>query len=66
MNTDMTDLSFTQTSKAMSSLPLNRASNSYKPWAQIVHEYNKKTLTMKRSERVTVTVCKNPSVFTSL
>lgn len=63
MNTDMTDLSFTQTSREMSSLPLNRARNSYKPWTQIVHEYNKQTLTMKRSERVTVTECKNPSVF---
>ena len=38
---DMTDLSWTQTSRAMTSLPLCRVSNSYKPWWQIVHEYNK-------------------------
>lgn len=57
---DMTDLSFTQTSRAMTSLPLNRASNSYKSWWQTVHEYNNET---KRLKRVKVTQCKNPSVF---
>jgi len=60
---DMTDLSFTQTSRAMASLPLCRASNSHKPWWQTVNEYNKQTLTMRKSERVRVTKCKNPSVF---
>ena len=63
MNTDMTDLSFTQTSRAMTSLPLNRASNNYKPWWEVVSDYNKDT---KRLKRVNVTECKNPSVFTSL
>lgn len=60
---DMTDLSWTQTSRAMTSLPLCRASNSYKPWWQTVNEYNKQTLIMRKSERVRVTKCKNPSVF---
>lgn len=60
---EMTDLSWTQTSRAMTSLPLDRASNSYKPWWKTVHEYNNDT---KRLKRVRVTQCKNPSVFTSL
>lgn len=60
---EMTDLSFTQTSRAMTSLPLCRVSNSYKKWWQTVHEYNNDT---KRFKRVRVTQCKNPSVFTSL
>lgn len=63
---DMTDLSFTQTSRAMSSLPLNRAERVYKPWWQVVSEYNKQTLTLTKAERVRVTKCKNPAVFTSL
>lgn len=60
---EMTDLSWTQTSRAMTSLPLDRASNNYKPWWQTVHEYNNET---KRLKLVRVTRCKNPSVFTSL
>ncbi|AKN44287.1 hypothetical protein [Pseudoalteromonas phage Pq0] len=57
---NMSDMSFTQTSRAMTSSPLNRASNSYKPWWEVVSDYNKDT---KRLKRVTTTKCKNPSVF---
>lgn len=57
---DMTDLSFTQTSRAMSSLPLNRAKGSYKPMWQIAAENNAKP------KQLRVTKCKNPAVFTSL
>lgn len=60
---EMTDLSWTQTSRAMTSLPLDRASNNYKPWWQTVREYNNET---KRLKRVRVTECKDDSVFTSL
>lgn len=38
----MSDLSFTKTSKAMSSTPLSRVSNRYKPWWQSVAENNAK------------------------
>ena len=57
---DMTDLSFTQTSRAMSSLPLNRAERVYKPIWQIAVENNAKP------KQLRVTKCKNPAVFTSL
>lgn len=57
---NMSDMSFTQTSRAMTSLPLNRSSNSYIKWWQTVHEYNNDT---KRLNRVRVSQCKNPSVF---
>ena len=40
---NMSDMSFTQTSRAMTSSPLNRASNSYKPWWEVVSDYNKDT-----------------------
>lgn len=36
----MSDLSFTKTSKAMSSTPLSRVRNNYKPWWQSVAEHN--------------------------
>lgn len=39
---DMTDLSFTQTKRAMTSKPLGRACNTYKPWWQSVAEHNAK------------------------
>lgn len=56
----MTDSSFTQTTLAMSSLPLNRSKGSYKPVWQIAAENNAK------SKQLRVTKCKNPAVFTSL
>lgn len=58
--TDMTDLSFTQTFRAMASKPLNRAERVYKPIWQIAAENNAKP------KQLRVTKCKNPSVFTSL
>lgn len=60
---DMTDLSWTQTSRAMSSKPLSRVENTYKPWWVTVSEYNKQTLTLSKRERLRSTVCKNPNVF---
>lgn len=54
---DMTDLSFTQTFRAMASKPLNRAERVYKPIWQIAAENNAKP------KRLRVTKCKNPSVF---
>lgn len=60
---NMADCSFTQISRAMTSLPLNRANNTYKPWWEVVSLYNKETKLLKK---VTTTKCKNPSVFTSL
>jgi len=38
----MTDLSFTQTFRAMASKPVSRAERSYKPWWVIAAEHNKK------------------------
>ena len=57
---DMTDLSFTQTFRAMASKPLNRAERVYKPIWHIAAENNAKP------KHLRVTKCKNPSVFTSL
>ena len=57
---DMTDLSFTQTTRAMRSMPLNRAERVYKPIWQIAAENNAKP------KQLRVTKCKNPAVFTSL
>lgn len=54
---DMTDLSFTQTTRAMTSMPLNRAERVYKPIWQIAAENNAKP------KRLRVTKCKNPAVF---
>lgn len=54
---DMTDLSWTQTSRAMSSMPLNRAERVYKPIWQIAAENNAKP------KQLRVTKCKNPNVF---
>lgn len=54
---DMTDLSFTKTSRAMSSLPLNRAERVYKPIWQIAAENKAKP------KQLRVTKCKNQSVF---
>lgn len=49
----MSDLSFTQTSRSMSSKPISRVSNEYKPWWQIVSEHNKKPkqLTLRENGR---------------
>ena len=57
---DMTDLSFTQTFRAMARKPLNRAERVYKPIWQIATENNAKP------KQLRVTKCKNPAVFTSL
>ena len=54
---EMTDLSFTQTSRAMSSMPLSRAERVYKPTWQIAAENNAKP------KKLRVTKCKNPNVF---
>ncbi len=54
---DMTDLSFTQTSRAMASMPLNRAERVYKPIWQIAAENNAKP------KQLRVTKCKDDSVF---
>lgn len=37
---NMSDLSFTKTSKAMSSAPLGRVRSNCKPWWQLVAEHN--------------------------
>ena len=60
---EMTDLSFTQTFRAMASKPVSRAERSYKPWWQVASEYNKQTLTLTKDDRLRVTKCKNPNVF---
>lgn len=54
---DMTDLSFTQTSRAMSSTPLDRSSSTHKPIWQIAAENNAKPKLLRVSK------CKNPQVF---
>ena len=54
---DMTDLSFTQTFRAMARKPLNRAERVYKPIWQIATENNAKP------KQLRVTKCKNPNVF---
>ena len=40
---NMSDLSFTQTSKAMRSTHMDRKQGNYIPWWVIVAEYNRKT-----------------------
>ena len=54
---DMTDLSFTQTSRAMTSTHLDRKEGNYIPWWVIVREHNMKP------KQLRVTKCKNPAVF---
>lgn len=54
---DMTDLSFTQTSRAMSSKPLARVNNEYKPWWKIVAENNKKPYVLREHK------CKDSTFF---
>lgn len=57
---NMSDMSFTQTSRAMTSSPLNRSSNTYKPWWEVVSLNNAKRKVVRRH------VCRDNSVFTSL
>ena len=54
---DMTDLSFTQTFRAMASKPLNRAERVYKPIWLIAAENNAKP------KQLRITKCKNQTVF---
>ena len=60
---DMTDLSFTQTFRAMASKPLSRAERVYKTWWEVASEYNKHTLTLTKDDRLRVTKRKNQTVF---
>lgn len=48
---NMSDLSFTQTSRAMSSKPLTRAKNQNRPWGDIVKDHNKlpKVITLREN-----------------
>lgn len=54
---DMTDLSFTQTSRAMASKPLNRSRGGSKTIWNIAAENNAKP------KQLRVTKCKDDSVF---
>tara|TARA_R100000544_G_scaffold34170_2_gene20862 strand:+ start:604 stop:786 length:183 start_codon:yes stop_codon:yes gene_type:complete len=57
MNNEMTDLSFTQTSKAMSSKPLNRAKVGVKSVQQLANEQGKQEPVVRRVKK------SDPSVF---
>ncbi len=57
MNNEMTDLSFTQTSKAMSSKPLNRAKTGAKSVQQLANEQSRKKPIVRRGKK------SDPSVF---
>lgn len=57
MNNEMTDLSFTQTSKAMSSKPLNRAKAGVKSVQQLANEQSKDDPIVRRVKE------SDPSVF---
>lgn len=54
---EMTDLSFTQTSREMSSKPLSRAERHYTPWWKTAAKNNKKPYILREHK------CKNPNVF---
>lgn len=58
---DMTDLSFTQTSRVMTSRPLNRSSGTYKPMWQIAAENNAKPKAF--IDRKAKGLRSNPTVF---
>lgn len=60
MNNEMTDLSFTQTSRAMSSMPLNRAKAGVKSVQQLANEQSKEDPIVRRVKE------SDPSYFTSL
>ena len=57
---NMSDLSFTQTSRAMKSTHISRVSNEYRPIWVIAATSNAK------SKKVRLHKCKKPNVFTSL
>lgn len=61
---DMTDLSHTQTKRAMQSKPLYRTSSNYKPWLVSVAEHNAKPKVL--IDRVAQGKRSNPTVFMSM
>lgn len=61
---DMTDLSWTQTSRAMASKHLDRQQGNYVPWWELVKQYNRETLTKgKFIDRRAMGLRSNPTVF---
>lgn len=57
----MTDLSFTQTSRAMKSSHIDRQQGNYIPWGVIVAEHNRKPKVL--IDRVKLGWRSNPHVF---